>query len=77
MTCLTSTTFCSYGGVDAEHLPSSGAEYNVLITRGEKQNYPWVTQWDQDEGAGSCFTSNISETHTARAQTVHWGIVQP
>ena len=64
-----------YGGVDADHLPSSGAEYEIVITRGEKQTYPWVAQWDQDEGAGSCFHSNISESHTQTVQTVNWGII--
>jgi hypothetical protein len=64
-----------YGGVDADHLPASGAEYDLLITRGAKQDYPWVPQWDQDEGGASCFHSNISEAHTQRSQTVHWEIV--
>ena len=63
-----------YGGIDADHLPSSGANYETTIERGPKQTYPWVTQWDQDEGAGTCFASAISEKHTDLVQSLTWNI---
>ena len=33
-----------YGGIDKDHLPSSGAEYQTFIKRGAGQTYPWVDQ---------------------------------
>jgi hypothetical protein len=64
-----------YGGVDADHLPGSGATYTTLVERGARQAYPWVTQWDTDEGAGkTCFASSIGEAHSATAQTLRWNI---
>ena len=63
-----------YGGDDPAHLPSSGAGYNVTIARGARQTYPWVTQWDRDEGNSTCFGSNITEEHTLREQRLRWDI---
>lgn len=67
-----------YGGVDPAHLPSSGAHYDVTISRGAGQHYPWVRQWDEDEGAKStCFASSISEHDTPREQYLTWDITLP
>ena len=67
-----------YGGVDLAHMPSSGAAYDVAITRGAGQTYPWVRQWDEDEGAHStCFSSTIAERDTPREQHVAWRIDLP
>lgn len=63
-----------YGGVDAAHLPSSGTLYDIRIRRGAQQTYPWVTQWDRDEGNSSCFADAIAETHTDEEQHVYWTI---
>ena len=63
-----------YGGIDPDHLPSSGTTYDLKITRGAGQTYPWATQWDRDEGAGTCFADAIAETHTALEQHVYWTI---
>lgn len=65
-----------YGGSDEDHLPSTGARYNLTITRGTQQLYPWVQQWDQDEGA-RCINNTILESHSAEVQTVLWDIGQP
>ena len=66
-----------YGGVDEDHLPSSGAAYNISITRGGKQTFPWAPQWDIDEGKGElCYAHNITESHTAEKQTVLWNITK-
>ena len=64
-----------YGGIDADHLPSSGATYATLIERGARQTYPWVTQWDTDEGKNkTCFGSSIEEKHTDGVQSLGWNI---
>ena len=64
-----------YGGVDPAHLPSSGTNYHVDIRRGPKQTYPWISQWDEDEGGNrTCFGSNITESHSAIMQTLLWNI---
>ena len=44
-----------YGAVDPAHLPGSGSKYDIMITTGngakkETKAFPWVTQWDEDEG---------------------------
>ena len=68
-----------YGADDRAHLPSSGSRYDIKIEQGKpgttKSVFPWVTQWDEDEGAGkSCATNTISETHNATTQHVVWDI---
>jgi hypothetical protein len=77
---LNYTNICSnscweiYGGIDADHLPSSGTLYDMTFTQGAGQSYPFVSQWDRDEGATSCFADSIAEAHTAREQNVFWAI---
>eukprot|EP00040_Diaphanoeca_grandis_P026486 m.148436 g.148436 ORF g.148436 m.148436 type:complete len:325 (-) comp30596_c0_seq1:406-1380(-) len=67
-----------YGAVDRAHLPNSGSTYNIQITRGEETQFPWVKQWDEDEGLGkSCATSTIAESHNGTAQNVLWKISSP
>ena len=64
-----------YGGIDADHLPSSGTLYDMRVTQGAGQSYEFVEQWDEDEGAATtCFASTIAEAHTASVQHVFWGI---
>ena len=66
-----------YGAVDRDHLPSSGSSYDIKIEQGKqgKPAFPWVTQWDEDEGAGrTCAQSAIDEFHTATTQHVRWKI---
>lgn len=46
----------------------------MKITQGAGQAYPFVSQWDQDEGAGTCFADSIAEMHTAKEQHVFWSI---
>jgi hypothetical protein len=67
-----------YGAVDRAHLPSSGATYELNVTRGAKQSYPWVSQWDEDEGFNkSCASSKATESHSDTAQRVRWDIDVP
>ena len=76
------TNFCinscweMYGARDRDHLPGNGSRYTLRVERGEKQVYPWVTKWDQDEGVGtSCASSsNIAESHNDTVQSVQWEI---
>ena len=65
-----------YGATDREHLPASGARYDVRIAAPAKaEAFPWVSQWDEDEGKGkTCATSTIHETHDVRTQHVLWNI---
>ena len=68
-----------YGADDRAHLPSSGSTYDIKIEQGKPGNtkpvFPWVTKWDEDEGAGtSCATNTISENHNATTQHVVWDI---
>jgi hypothetical protein len=63
-----------YGGIDADHLPSTGTLYDMKVSQGAGQSYPFVEQWDRDEGATSCFADTIAETHTAAVQHVFWEI---
>ena len=65
-----------YGGVDEDHLPSTGALYNITIERGSKQVYPWVEKWDQDEGE-KCIKNEISEQHSDLVQEILWNISSP
>jgi len=65
-----------YGGKDSAHLPSTGSNYRITITRGHQQSYPWVDEWDQDEGA-KCIVNEITESHTAMIQQVVWNISTP
>ena len=67
-----------YGADDAAHFPSSGARYEINVTRGAGATWPWVEKWDEDEGKGkSCATSQIAERHTETVQTVEWAIGVP
>ena len=64
-----------YGAVDRAHFPSSGSKYVMTIQKGARQEYPWVAQWDEDEGAASsCASSHIKEEHNATTQQVFWDI---
>ena len=68
-----------YGTNNWAHLLSSGLMYDIKIEQGKpgttKSVFPWVTQWDKDEGAGKlCTTNTISETHNATTQHVVWDI---
>ena len=45
---------------DLAHLPSSGSTYHVTISRPPSLTFPWVSRWDQDEGASSCAHSSSS-----------------
>jgi len=65
-----------YGADDRAHLPGNGSHYTLNIDRGSAKNaYPWVTQWDEDEGKNqSCASCTISESHTDNTQTIHWDI---
>jgi hypothetical protein len=65
-----------YGADDRDHLPSSGSAYDVRIERpAGHASFPWVTQWDEDEGAGkSCASSAIKESHNDTVQRVQWDI---
>jgi len=63
-----------YGVIDRDHLPSSGSQYDIYIDRKQNQ-FDWVTQWDEDEGAGtSCAESRITQKHNATMQHVKWDI---
>ena len=67
-----------YGAKDLDHLPSGGSHYSLTISRPAAATFPWVSQWDEDEGAGtSCASSKISETHNATTQVVSWDISVP
>jgi hypothetical protein len=67
-----------YGATDPAHLPSSGSKYEIKITRGANSKWPWVSKWDEDEGANkTCATSLITETHSDTVQTVDWTIGMP
>ena len=67
-----------YGANDRAHLPGSGATYDIEITQPTAGSYPWVTQWDEDEGsAKKCPASTIKESHNATVQHVHWDIYFP
>eukprot|EP00326_Haptolina_ericina_P001148 CAMPEP_0181222232 /NCGR_PEP_ID=MMETSP1096-20121128/29850_1 /TAXON_ID=156174 ORGANISM="Chrysochromulina ericina, Strain CCMP281" /NCGR_SAMPLE_ID=MMETSP1096 /ASSEMBLY_ACC=CAM_ASM_000453 /LENGTH=91 /DNA_ID=CAMNT_0023314967 /DNA_START=9 /DNA_END=284 /DNA_ORIENTATION=- len=67
-----------YGANDVAHLPSSGSQYKLAITRQAAASFPWVTQWDEDEGANkSCARSAIHESHNATTQIVTWDISVP
>jgi len=67
-----------YGAVDLQHMPSSGSTYELNVTRGAKQTYPWVSQWDEDEGFNkSCASSTATESHTDAVQHVRWDIGVP
>ena len=67
-----------YGAKDIAHLPSSGSTYHVSVSRPASAPWPWVSQWDEDEGVGtSCASSHISETHNATTQLVQWDIGKP
>ena len=64
-----------YGAKDPSHLPSSGSKYDIKIERGKGAKFPWVTQWDEDEGLNrSCATSTITESHNSTVQHVLWDI---
>ena len=63
-----------YGGIDADHLPSSGTLYEMKVTQGAGQSYPFVEQWDRDEGATTCFADSIAESHSQTEQHVFWSI---
>jgi hypothetical protein len=63
---------------------SSGSTYDIVISTGNGAKkrapaaFPWVTQWDEDEGKGtSCASSTIKEEHNATVQQVHWKIGKP
>ena len=67
-----------YGATDRAHLPGSGSSYNIQITQPTAGSYPWVTQWDEDEGSQKkCPASTIKESHNATVQNVVWDIYFP
>jgi hypothetical protein len=52
--------------------------YDITIGRGPGQLFPWVGQWDEDEGANrTCFVSSIAEANNAQQQHVYWNISMP
>ena len=67
-----------YGANDRDHLPSTGAVYDIRIDSGRSgasKPFPWVTRWDEDEGSQkSCPVSAIREAHNASSQHVYWNI---
>lgn len=75
--CLNSC-FELYGDPDTEHFPSSGSDYNLLVTKPAGAEWAWLPGWGEDEGVGTtCATSTITESHNATAQKVHWQIGIP
>jgi len=67
-----------YGAVDRAHLPSSGAEYDIQVVKPSAAAFPWMAQWDEDEGKGrTCASSKISESHNDTVQHVLWDIGMP
>ncbi len=49
--------------------------YDIKIARGAGQTFPWVQQWDRDEGANTtCFADAIAEVHSQHEQHVYWTI---
>ena len=63
---------------DLAHLPSGGSRYKVEVTRPPTATFPWVTRWDEDEGAGSsCASSHIRESHNTTRQLITWDIGVP
>jgi len=70
-----------YGAADRDHLPGSGSQYVITVEQSKHKNkkpFPWVSQWDEDEGAGkSCANSSIIESHNASVQHVTWDISVP
>jgi hypothetical protein len=66
------------GDPDPEHFPSSGSDYNLLVTKPASAKWPWLPGWGEDEGSGTtCATSKITEAQNATAQHVHWEIGIP
>ena len=65
-----------YGANDRAHLPGNGSNYVIKIDRGDKGlTFPWVTQWDEDEGKGTtCASSKITESHNDTVQLINWEI---
>ena len=67
-----------YGDPDQDHFPSSGSDYNLLVTKPASATWSWQPGWAEDEGAGTtCATSKITQTHNKTAQKVHWSIGIP
>ena len=63
-----------YGAVDGNHLPSSGAQYQLIITQPTSSNnntdlYSFTT-WEQDEGNGECPSCTVRERHNEYVQEV-------
>ncbi|KAG7359079.1 hypothetical protein IV203_015668 [Nitzschia inconspicua] len=63
-----------YGAIDAEHLPTSGAVYNLTITQPKQEHshaYYDFTTWEQDEGNGICPSCRVEEHHSRDTQQVN------
>jgi hypothetical protein len=63
-----------YGAFDADHLPSSGATYNLSITQPRQEkldSYYNFTTWERDEGNGKCPSCTVKESHTSIKQQVN------
>ena len=64
-----------YGADDAAHLPSSGANYELSVTKPRPDAFDFAPRWDQDEGKGVCpRTVAIEESHDEATQSVSWNI---
>ena len=64
-----------YGADDAAHLPSSGANYELSVTKPRPDAFDFAPRWDQDEGGGVCpRTVAIEESHDEATQSVSWNI---
>lgn len=63
-----------YGASDGDHLPSSGAIYNLTISQPFQEHaqsdYYDFTTWEQDEGNGVCPSCSVNVSHTADTQHV-------
>ena len=64
-----------YGAIDSDHLPSSGATYNLTIQQplAAKPHLPYYsfTGWERDEGNGECPSIKVDEFHTNETQHVN------
>lgn len=64
-----------YGATSLARFPSTGSQYHLHITKNTSQNFPWIEQWDQDEGdQSSCARSIVRESHEENVQDVYWNV---
>eukprot|EP00039_Didymoeca_costata_P013955 m.218978 g.218978 ORF g.218978 m.218978 type:complete len:323 (-) comp15910_c0_seq1:51-1019(-) len=67
-----------YGATNRSLLPGTGSQYNIYVERPETLKFPWVSQWDEDEGGQKpCPASTITENHNDTVQHVSWSIWYP